>query len=91
MTQKMHHDNGQSRRVLARIAIAGALALAPATALVAPAFATPLVLEPADQAETPTPGTPIHGGSGSGHLSHRHGGTGSAHLSHGLPSTGSAF
>ncbi|MGO4617168.1 hypothetical protein AB4305_22250 [Nocardia sp. 2YAB30] len=92
MSKNTHHNHGRSRRALARVGTAAALALTPATAVAVPVLAAPLVLEPADQTETagqtetaPSDVEPIHRGGRGGR------GGGSHHLSHGLPSTGSAF
>ncbi|MFE3443676.1 hypothetical protein ACFXNW_11640 [Nocardia sp. NPDC059180] len=65
------HQHGRTRRTLTRVAIASALALAPVTALAVPAFAAPVVLEPADGLDTVN--RPGHGRHGHGHGHGRHG------------------
>ena len=69
-------------RALVHVAVSAALVLAPAAVLAAPAFAAPLVLQPAEESPTSTDqtqinqGDPIHRG-GRGH-GRGHGHSGSA-------------
>ncbi|MET8798478.1 hypothetical protein ABZV91_18855 [Nocardia sp. NPDC004568] len=69
-------------RVLVRVAVSASLVLAPAAVLAAPAIATPLVLQPADETDTSTDQTQIKQGDqihrgGRGH-GRGHGHSGSA-------------
>lgn len=69
-------------RALVRVAVSATLVLAPAAVLAAPAFAAPLVLQPADEAPSLTDQTEINQGDlihrgGRGHR-HGHGSSGSA-------------
>ncbi|CCF64793.1 hypothetical protein IU440_05105 [Nocardia cyriacigeorgica] len=71
-------QHSRTRRTVARVAVASALALAPVTVLAVPAFAAPVALEPSaglDAAERPGHGRHGHGhghGHGRGH-GHGHG------------------
>ncbi|MEU7628855.1 hypothetical protein AB0C34_02565 [Nocardia sp. NPDC049220] len=68
----MYQDTHRTRRILARVAVASALALMPVTALAVPALASPIVLEPAAQIDL------AHGGPG-----HRHDGPGNGNWNRG--------
>ncbi|MGW5381157.1 hypothetical protein [Nocardia sp. NPDC003963] len=93
MSSTNRRSPAERRRMVARGVVAAVLALTPATFVATSAFAAPLVLEPAVQADTAGGSGSGHGSSGSHHGSGHgssgshhgsgHGSSGSSHGSHG--------